>query len=218
MRSVALLLAIALAAPAMGEDFLDDFPAPIPDDAPNSTLSADIQTLSQSVFALMEISGDTKRAVESIADRVAVLEGNAKLIGVQEVPSVLRECQCNCECPTLDQIRQVFREELDRVSVTVKAASGETRSLVMPLTANPSQPIKRELQPGDRVVAIEGVAVQPFNYMSPQRVPITRYSTPQFDLRVMEPINTAPVGAVIPSGNARSNGTCRVVNGVRFCN
>ena len=116
-------------------------------------------------------------------------------------------CQCNCQCPTIDEIRSVVREELDRVTITLKTASGVEKKIEMPLT-KANAPKVMQLQPGERVVAIDGVAVQPFTYQSQAyNAPVTQYTTPRYEMRVLNGL----YGAV------RST-TCRMINGVKVCN
>ncbi len=70
----------------------------------------------------------------------------------EQVASLKSQPACQCECPSIDEIRQVVREELDRVTVTLKTVSGETKKVEMPLTTKAKAQVK-ELQPGDVVVA-----------------------------------------------------------------
>jgi hypothetical protein len=112
--------------------------------------------------------------------------------------------------PTIDEIRQVVREELARVTVTVRATSGVQREVVMPLTQPASKPVFSQLNPGERIIAIDGVPVQPFVYQAASQ-PVARYVTPQYDMRVLG----NGFGAVRSMGSA---GTCRIVNGRMQCN
>jgi hypothetical protein len=94
-------------------------------------------------------------------------------------------CNCNCDCPTVDEIRSVVREELDRVTITLKTAAGVEKKVEMPLT-KADAPKVMQLQPGERVVAIDGVAVTPFTYQSQAyNAPVTQYQTPAYEMRVL---------------------------------
>ncbi len=127
----------------------------------------------------------------------------------EQVASLKSQPACQCECPSIDEIRQVVREELDRVTVTLKTVSGETKKVEMPLTTKAKAQVK-ELQPGDVVVAINGEPVTPYTYQSQVfNAPITQYSSPRFEMRVLNGV----YGAV--RQNAQ---TCRMVNGVKGCN
>jgi len=119
-------------------------------------------------------------------------------------------CECKCDCPTLEEIRGVVREELDRVTVTVKSTAGVERKVEIGLT-NPDEPVIQELQPGDRVVAINGQPVTPFSYGVTPQGPVVQYTTPSFEMRTIR-TPRGYFGAVRATSN-----TCRTVNGVRVC-
>jgi hypothetical protein len=94
-------------------------------------------------------------------------------------------CQCDCDCPTIDEIRSVVREELDRVTITLKTAAGVEKKVEVPLTKD-NAPKVMQLQPGERVVAIDGVPVTPFTYQSQAyNAPVTQYQTPAYEMRVL---------------------------------
>jgi len=94
-------------------------------------------------------------------------------------------CSCDCDCPTIDEIRNVVREELDRVTITLKTAAGVEKKVEMPLTKT-NTPKMMQLQPGERVVAIDGVPVTPFTYQSQAyNAPVTQYQTPAYEMRVL---------------------------------
>ena len=166
----------------------------------------------------------TETYVDPLEERIAALEANSveivsamkdmtKAIGMlaekaSEKPVAMpSQCQCDCDCPTLDEIRQVVREELKAVTVTLKTASGEVKKVEVPLTS--SAPRFKQIQPGEVVVAINGQSVTPHRYMH-NNAPVTQYTTPSFDMRVVE----SPRGFF---GAVRQS-TCRIVNGVKVCN
>jgi len=143
--------------------------------------------------------------VDALAEQVSALSASLSAMKFPE-PST-----CNCQCPTIDEIRSVVREEIDRVTITVKTVAGVEKKVEMPVS-QPAAAKVMELQPGERVVAINGVPVQPFNYRSEAyNAPITRYQTHAYEMRVLNQGGRF-FGAV------RSSQTCRMVNGVQVCN
>lgn len=127
-----------------------------------------------------------------------------QLVNAPKAVAMPSQCQCDCDCPTIDEIRVVMREEIERVTVTVKSVTGEEKTVDMPV----SQPLATkpmELQPGDVVVAIDGQPVTPFRYSRG-----VGYTAPGYELRTLS-TGGGLMGAVRQS-------TCRMVNGVKVCN
>ena len=183
----------------------DSFPLPEPDPVPDS-IEVDIQLdeyatkveLNELHARLDSISKDVATTVESIKSLVEMKK--------VEKPVSMPMPGCECQCPTLDEIRQVVREELDRVTITVKNSVGVEKKVTMPIS-EPDAVVINELQPGDVVTAIDGIPVVPFTYNSTRyNAPVTQYRTSQFEMRVLN----GRFGAV------RST-TCRTVNGQTVC-
>lgn len=188
------------------------FPMPHPelDPAPDSIVNdyATRVELNDIHSRLDDLTKSMKEDVTKLAmELVKVADAIKNLVEVQrEKPVTMPMPSCECQCPTLDEVRTVIKEELDRVSVTVRSSSGKERVVDMPLST-PDVPMIKELQPGDMVVGINGQAVTPFRYQSKTyNAPVTQYMTPDYEMRVLNGM----FGAV------RSN--CRMVNGVKVCN
>jgi membrane-associated protease RseP (regulator of RpoE activity) len=154
----------------------------------------------------LPIDAEVETYVDPLLTKVDELSEQVAALSVQLAAMKTAE-SCQCQCPTLDEIRTVVREELDRVTVTLKTAAGTVKKTELPISKVGATK-EFALQPGDRVVAIDGVPVTPFTYQANERT-VTQYATPRFDMRVTSQGNRI-VGAVRQQ-------TCRTVNGVRVC-
>jgi hypothetical protein len=201
-KTAVLLLSIGILSPASysQESSFDDDPKASPA-AFVDPLQERVERLEAVVAENTGTLGDVSETLQSVAESMKLLANKAPM------PQPAKACVCDCECPTLDEIRTVVREELDRVTVTLKTAAGTVKKTELP-TSKVGATKSFALQPGDRVVAIDGVPVTPFTYQANERT-VTQYATPRFDMRVTSQGNRI-VGAVRQQ-------TCRTVNGVRVC-
>ncbi len=98
-------------------------------------LTEDLRNDQEKLFTMV---ADTKKTADAV---------NEGLESFRPAPTT---AECKCDCPTLEQIRAVVREELARVTVTLR--SGAT------VQATVNEPLK--LNPGEVVTHIDGVPVQ----------------------------------------------------------
>lgn len=115
--------------------------------------------------------------------------------------TVAAECKCNCQCPTIEQIRQVVREELARVTVTLKSSAGTTHNVEMPL-ATAGKPVRLSV-PSDGgwyVTAVDGVPCSP-RPVHTASGPAMSYEANGYEVRTMN------YGGGF-FGAARSSGQC----------
>lgn len=137
-------------------------PVPCPGPSPE-----DVRAVADSVDQLSERIDGVASAAESISQELASV---AQRIDVLETPSVVQqptpECVCTCDCPTIDEVRTVVREELDK---TVAASKPPAQSVTRTATPKTPQPTAQGpvLNPGERIVAVDGV---PVNQSRPVRV------------------------------------------------
>lgn len=120
---------------------------------------------------------------------------------------------CECKCPSIDEIRNVIREELQTVKLTIRDEACAVKEQEVKVS-DTGKAKALELQPGDRVVAIDGQPVQP--YTVPHKTTgelMDYYSHPSYEV-LAYPQRGIVRGAI----RARSNSTCRIVNGVQVCN
>lgn len=194
-----LLLCVLLLCPSLTysqEAWLDDVPTP---PAPVESVSDDVKAALDAIKA--EVA-ELRKAINDV--KVKLDEKPAPVVAMTD-PS---QCKCDCDCPTVDEIRAVVREELERVTVTLKSATGATRKVEVPLTT-PAKAQVRALQPGETVVAINGQPVTPYTYRSQAyQAPVTQYRTPQYEMRTMN-YGGQFFGAVRSSGfGTCANGRC----------
>lgn len=160
---------------------------------------------------LDEVVDDTPvETINPLESRIESLEASidaiAKAIdGIAPKMAMPATCECKCDCPSLDEIRQVVREELERVTITVKSVEGVEKKVEVPLT-KASRPKVMQLQPGETVIAIDGQPVTPFTYQSQTyNAPITQYTTPRYEMRVM---NNGGFFGAVRSRSQCANGNC----------
>lgn len=203
-----ILFALLLLCPSLSfaqEAWIDDVPVI------DEPVTPEVDPLEERIAALEANMTKTVENIDGIVESLGGITKALKTLVEKPVASAIPgQCECNCECPGIDEIRQVVREEIDRVTVTLKNDKGETKQVELPLTK--TQPIVSELQPGDRVVAIDGQPVIPFTYGETKQGSVTQYTTPRYDMRVLNSNNGGYFGAV------RATNTCRMVNGVKVCN
>jgi hypothetical protein len=224
-KSLAFVAILSLPSLSFAQDAWED---EVPVDSDSAVIVVPVKEGQESVTFVDPLIEDFKGIEQRIKALEEIVEVNTKTIGdvaltLKDVAQVLKvvsekpvamptpaACECNCDCPTLDEIRSVVREELDRVTVTLKTAKGDYKKVELPLTKT-NAPAVQELQAGETVVAIDGVPVTPFRFQSQTyNAPITQYTTPRYEMRVLSQ-GVRSFGAVRQS-------TCRMVNGVQVCN
>lgn len=142
-------------------------------------LQSQVASTNSSVRMVSQNINDVLEKLEAQEQKAAV----TPKVDFQKVNS----CVCTCDCPTLDQIRQMFREELSRSPARASTAVSSSSSGF-------------QVYPGERIIAIDGVPVS--NY-SPSAVsaPSPVYSTPA-------PVYSAPVFVPSFSSGGCANGSC----------
>jgi C-terminal processing protease CtpA/Prc len=172
-----LLLALLLASPVYSQEaWLDNTPEPS-------------VVIDETIVNEIEYVDPLADALDEIKSELASLRSE-----VQQIKP-----------PTIDEIRSVVREELDRVTVTLKTASGEVKHAAVPLSKTGDTKITK-LQEGDRIIAIDGKPVTPYTF-STAKTTGQAYSAGGYEMRVLNGV----YGAVRQS-------TCRMVNGKQVCN
>ena len=115
---------------------------PQPEPYPAGQLAEDVRSLSESVSGL-------NRSVDSLTETTASIHQQlvsvTERVDVLETPSVVEQpapqCVCTCECPTIDEVRTVVREELDKTAVVCKPPAQPPKPAAKPTPPVPSQPV-----------------------------------------------------------------------------
>lgn len=96
-------------------------PVPQPEPYPNGQLAEDVRALSESVSSLTQCVDGLTAATDSISQQLVSVTDRVEVL---ETPSVVEQpapqCVCECECPTIDEVRTVVREELDKTAALCK--------------------------------------------------------------------------------------------------
>lgn len=140
------------------------------------TGDSDADKLSKLSREIAKVSGEVSAISEAIKKDAGLKSGGA---GFQP-----QSAGCDCQCPTLDQIREVVRSELQKCQLTIKSADGTTKTKEIKVPGDGAvKPL--ELKPGDQVVAVNGQPVKPYTYTGEQsQKQITRVVTPAYDIRM----------------------------------
>jgi hypothetical protein len=155
--------------------------------------------------------------VDEIRDMVDDLRSEIAEIRklVESQPKVSSQaCQCDCECPTIDEIRAAVRSEIDRVTITVKTQTGKVET--KQVTVKPQSVPSATLMPGDIIVGVNNVPVTPYVYQSQSvGAPVTQYVAPPVEIRTYTQGNRQ---RVFFRRNVASQSTCYIdANGNRIC-
>ena len=145
------------------------------------------------------------------ADRIAAIEAEVETLKSQT-------CKCNgCDCEGLTEarVREICREEIQAV-MSVRTPAGEVESRPVTMTSGSGQ---IQLAPGERLLAINGVPVNPisrttavtsdFVVAAPLQTPVIRAAPVVLNVRSMRP-------TIFPRFRAQSS--CYTdANGNRVC-
>lgn len=229
------LLSLSLVSPVYSQDWLDNavvpvptpsvdpvpapivnpVPVPIPDPLPDAEpcIVNDVPTVKGSIVD--EVKEFTDGIREDVKELREIVEAMRKRQEDQPKPALtgFRDqyddgCKCDCQCPTIDEIRTVVHEEIARVTVTLKSTTGAVKKVSLPLTTSTTPSVRRLPADGRWYTThINGVPCVPVP-MTTSAGSTTSYSTPDYEMRAFD----------WQGGSYGAVRRCRMVNGVKVCN
>lgn len=217
----------AVAATVDDGSWMDD--AGVDDDAGDvADYAAQIDDVSGRIDQLQDdIDAMRRETAESIAAISQSMQSSSLMLqqaaaAVSQVQATAGQAshshECTCNCPTIDEIRQVVREELERVTVTLRSTdTGETKTVDLSVTEQATRPIVQSMTPGQwYVTAVDGVPVTPRAVRTGSGIAYS-YTTPRHEIRTLS-TGGRLFGAARSLRTVRSSGTCQMVNGQMVCN
>lgn len=182
-------------------------------------VKGDVESLASITFAHEQEIAELKAAVEELRQKQLTTKAATPV----DLSGILREIAELKARPafTEEEIRSFAKDEIQKFHAEVKMKDGTVKTVEatgVQVSVN-GYSGKFEVPPGGVVTAINGVPVSPSNGWTRVVNPATNRTssvfgqTPNFNVRAVPSRSTVRFFA-----SPRSNGTCRIVNGVKVCN